>query len=80
MPAWMVSIASIIHGTTSGGQTFMGVTDVMADDGMGLTALAQQDALMARDPGLLLIEIQGGTPEYGRVVIPWPADKPCPHG
>jgi RHS repeat-associated protein len=80
MPPWMVSIAPIIHGWTADGQSFMGVTDVMADSSLGRTTLIQQDALMARDPGLLLIEIEGGTDAYTTATIPWPADQQCPGG
>lgn len=57
-----------VSGTTSGGQIFTGLDEVMDDRGIAPTTTQAQDRLMARDPGRLLIELPSGR-EEGRVNV-----------
>jgi RHS repeat-associated protein len=75
---YLRTISPYISGTTAGGQSFSGVSDVMDHAEVARPSLAAQDIIMGRDPGHLIIELVSGHDE-GRtqVTVTLPASE-CP--
>ena len=61
--ASLLSYGASVSGTTSGGQTFYGLDEVMDDRPLAKTTLEAQDVLMSRDAGKILIELVTGADE-----------------
>ena len=77
-PAWLRSLGPNVWGWTPTGQHFNTLTDVIDNRRTAPTAIGAQDIIMARDPGLLIVEIMGGRDERTLINIVCPAGMSCP--